>query len=591
MLLGGLVALHLAAVALFYPPSIWVSGKPLLSGDYGLHYYQVDSVLATLRSTGRAWAYDPSFCAGYPLGTLFDLDLKLVEVLALGLTAAGVPLAVAYNLLVLTFFLLAPVLLYLGGRGFGLQAQAALLVALAGTALWHVHHTTALFHRSGMFAFVFSVSLSFCALALAHRLRACGGLLPWLGLTAVLAAAFLSHAAAALLVLPGLLVLEAAQARAGRGRGGLAVLTALVVALAANSWWLVTAWRFWPYHRAASQFPAPGLGELVELLTGWGLAPIGLAGFGLWGFARAKAAYPGLAAVGRTWILLCFTLSHLSGGITWIQALEPWRFVIPMVQISAVGAVVGVLASRARLASLGPALRVAGVVAAAGLVTMLWAPGQIRGGRLTNDPGSLARFAEILEARTDSSARIAVADEGPGWLGAARLRLLLDREFIGGPFPTLNLVHGYASANSSRFFDVPYAALAAEEFLRWAELFDVGWVVARGRACDVYGGFEGVFRWSETFPLEESGVGGLCVFAVDRKFGRALDGHADVEVSLNRLRVTNARQGTTVLKHHWDASLRTEPPLPLRRHPVPRSPIGFLQIDNGAVEAFDIVSR
>ena len=38
----------------------------------------------------------------------------------------------------------------------------------------------------------------------------------------------------------------------------------------------------------------------------------------------------------------------------------------------------------------------------------------------------------------------------------------------------------------------------------------------------------------------------------------------------------------------WLPTLHSDPPLPLRAYPVPGDPVGFIQVDNGAIRDFTI---
>ena len=57
---------------------------------------------------------------------------------------------------------------------------------------------------------------------------------------------------------------------------------------------------------------------------------------------------------------------------------------------------------------------------------------------------------------------------------------------------------------------------------------------------------------------------------------------------MNRLTIRDASAGRIVLKYHWLPTLRSDPPLPMRAYAVLDDPVGFIEVDNGAVQDFVI---
>ncbi len=80
---------HLIATLFFFPPEDILNSRPVLSLDHSLHYQQVVRAREVFGDSYRLHAYDPYFMAGYPGGTIFDIDSKGVELWCAFLGFAG----------------------------------------------------------------------------------------------------------------------------------------------------------------------------------------------------------------------------------------------------------------------------------------------------------------------------------------------------------------------------------------------------------------------------------------------------------------------------------------------------------------------
>lgn len=70
---------HLVSTLFFFPPEDLLNSRPALSLDHALHYQQVVRAREVFGDSYRLHGYDPYFMAGYPGGTVFDIDSKGVE--------------------------------------------------------------------------------------------------------------------------------------------------------------------------------------------------------------------------------------------------------------------------------------------------------------------------------------------------------------------------------------------------------------------------------------------------------------------------------------------------------------------------------
>lgn len=597
--------LHLLLVFLYLPPGRVFSGEPILVRDYAHHYHQVSSVVATLAAEGRHWAYDPSFCAGYPLGTLFDLDMKLFEVASYALTRLGLGLAPAFNGLILLCFLAVPLLLWSACRNFALSRGATALVLLTGVLLWHSHWLILTFNGSGMCAFVLATYWTLLVASLFDRLLRDPGAAVYLAFLAALGAGLLVHVTMPVLLAAPLGVLYARRFRRTPFTWHALVWIAVLAAAAANGWWISTVMRF-ARHRVETLFmAAPTLSDLIGSFLRFESPDLLLALLGLWGYSAIRGEHRAFAVTGLVSVACYWLLANLSRGIPVLGSLEPGRFAIPAAVFAMIGLAAGV-ASYAQKHAGRVDLRAPVPI----VLVLLFFAGATMSPRSMLEPSfrsSEEAFSPItrwVQQHTTREARVAFLDDSPGFLTGARLRFHVDREVIGGPFSQMNLEHSYASFTPYRFFDRRLAELTAEDLARYADLYNIRWLVtSTDEACLTFSllspvavrvdrlTVRGTGRWPSSgspFARYRQGKGayGVCFFELNRDADFFLQGSGRVDATLNRIAVEDATPGTVVLKYHWLETLATNPPLPIREHPVAGSPIGFIAVDNGSVRDF-----
>jgi hypothetical protein len=102
-----LLLTHLAGVLYYLPPREILANPPIARTDYTTHFYQAATVNHFLREAGHPWGYDAHHLAGYPLGTVFDVNNKGLEV-ATWLLASFIDVTLAFNLAVLVLFDMPP---------------------------------------------------------------------------------------------------------------------------------------------------------------------------------------------------------------------------------------------------------------------------------------------------------------------------------------------------------------------------------------------------------------------------------------------------------------------------------------------------
>jgi hypothetical protein len=126
----------LAAGVLFavnlVPPRVLFGSEPIAQVDYAMHFSRAVAADEFLTRFGRTWGYDPHFMAGYPMGTVFDVNTKFVQVAVSLLHWLGAPLHTAFNLVVFLAVALPAIMIAVAARNFRIgRLEQALAVGLA----------------------------------------------------------------------------------------------------------------------------------------------------------------------------------------------------------------------------------------------------------------------------------------------------------------------------------------------------------------------------------------------------------------------------------------------------------------------------
>jgi hypothetical protein len=608
-LTAAVIALHATLVLRFLPPRTIASADPILETDYAHHYDSVATAVAAWHQIGRHWAYDPSFCAGYPAGTIFDVDVKLIEVLAYLASLAGAPLPAAFNAIVLAYFLAAPVVIWAAARAFAIPRGTAALATALGVLGWHADRMLVMYNAQGMCSFVLAAHWALLAAGLLDRAMRAPRAASLGAFAAALAIGLHVHILFPLLLCAPALAIFAGRARRLGLRGHAALLLAVLVALAANAWWIRTVARFFAL-RTLTSFSAPGrwrtAAEALAHLSGEGVVFGVLGALGYW---LARGRHPQAARAGLASLPWFYFLSDLSAGVPVLGTLESQRFRIALSLFGIFGIALGAaelsdarwrrLLAPARLVVAAPLL----LAALAAIAALGWAffPVAPRLHRFRSGRAEYAPLTRWVEQHTSREARVAVMDRSPSFFSPARLKHYVERDYIGGPFSQMNMVHNYASFNQVRFFRTRLDELTEEEVGGWAEAYNVRWIIGGSTAgCERLGQLTGMLAPRARLDLREAAKDvqwGLfprdarytvCAFEVRRASTWFLEGSGEVEAGLDHIRVRGASPGRVAIKFHWLEGMRTTPPLPLRRREVPRSPVGFIEVENGEVRDFVI---
>ena len=150
---------HLIGTLFFFPPEDALNDRPVLTLDHAIHFYEAERAKEVFWDSFRLHMYDPYFMAGYPGGTVFDIDAKGVELWCSFLYF--VDTARSYKLFILMSYLLAVFTVYAACRRLRLRFEEAVCAALVFLAFWQWGRPYAGdFRFAGMFSYLFVCHLS-----------------------------------------------------------------------------------------------------------------------------------------------------------------------------------------------------------------------------------------------------------------------------------------------------------------------------------------------------------------------------------------------------------------------------------------------
>lgn len=632
--LVALLVAQLALTAYFMRPRLFLDSEPLSWLDYDTHIGQVWRFMEAYGRWGESWLYDPYMYAGYHNDTVFDADNKAWEVWTYALSKAGVPRAVAFDLFVLLAHLLAPWLLFAAARMSGLDRWGALVAALFGLSFWFFDAFPRWCWWIGMIAWAWAAILAPLALAALYRFLKDGR--PFHGIVGaiVLAVGHLIHPYLFVAVAVPMVALYARAFRtlSPARHAGVVGMAALTVAV--NAWWIVTALRFWHYILGDAAYCFQG--DLKYLLTDYlgliGTDPLvsgaisnrtafrtaaiacAIGALVCWRLRRDDRTMPFALALGTA-----FAVTYL-GGYAWItKQIQPYRFVLPAIFLTAVPAAWFVVdtARSGALARLPRLARVAfGIAAFAALPALARdvlyyfpaaLPSQSPYFQVMPTPFGVDRGAPIaglgwhkqMEFRPDSHFQdlndvtkfVREADRGEGrilveWYVLAEHLAWRTRAQILGGFERAE-AHTYANL----FRRDPEGLLPRRDLRRYFEDYAVRWVIMthekrverRRDLLEPVGGIP---------PYNDKGLPMHRVYRTKVEVSYFAENDGEVEVDFNTIRVRGTDPSRdAVLRFHFLETLACEPGCALRREPLREDPVGFIRVPAPHPADFAIVNR
>ena len=193
-----LLAAHVVAACVLFPPQEVVRAEPLRFVDYPVHTHRVFVYREALLESGLPWGYDPAVGAGFVESPHSDLGTKPQQVL--GVLLPFLPVGVVVRLFLFVGVLAIPLWSWLSCRLLGLDRQERFWVtAVVVGALW-LGWTIQAFLRAGLVSFVVASALSPLMLALFLRFLAQPGRWSYIVFAFTLAAMFLLNVLGPLII-------------------------------------------------------------------------------------------------------------------------------------------------------------------------------------------------------------------------------------------------------------------------------------------------------------------------------------------------------------------------------------------------------
>lgn len=602
--LGALVGVQLLFTLWLIPPGLLFGNEPIAVNGYALHFSRAVTANELLSCCMRGWGYNPYFLAGYPAGTVFDVNNHFIELFVSGMHHLGIPLPVAFNFLMFGAILLAPVFAWLTARNFGLSNWQQIIVVAMAMMLWLADPQIRLTWRlgiiaSGMAIYGLPFSLSCLYRYLEERTRY------WYLL-------FLMSGSLVSLVHPlsflffyipvALYFLIRFRHFDMRIWGALTLFAGVVFLV--NSYWIFPLLQHLHlktrsgYHwigdlnalwREFLSIQYSGLRLTVNLL--------GIGGLVAWWRAGRKELVRFLTVL----VLMLSVFGYLAGEIAVFRDLETYRNNLVASFLLIIPA--GVFAShgisyfdkaqrRRRLILAGLLLALILPLIGASLLQFTPLLGQ-SAGQYTLQSLSQDEMAvvEWLRANADHNHRVMVEF----WPLGALLPWYTGHEVIGGPFPLVWMPHDFANFTALKDFaaDVPDGVRLFGRYLRettpaqlqaYLQAYNVGWIVAY---TDV----------SKEFLALVNGLSpaaGLSPYTIYRNTDAPtyfISGRGNVRADYSGIELSGASGGELILKYHWSSSLVTDPPQELLPYTVLDDPVPFIKIPENRFSEFVIRSE
>lgn len=571
--------------------------EPIVSGRHPLHLYHGYLGASSFFERGTLSCYDPAFQAGYPKTPVFDSGSRPAELfLALG---GGTYQPAAYKLGLAGCCLLVPLLFAAAARGVGLGGGAVCLAAVLGQLVWWSGPCRRLLDAGDLDLLLAALAALAQAGALVGFDRS-PGFVSWSFLLLVGCLGWFAHPLFFAGLLPLILVYYLSVGRKHCLFWHLALFTALLAGLLANSFWLLDwldyCWIRAPLHLGTpllmhrtlqTVWEAPLWGDTLDRTLG--LTVLLAAGVGGWvlnqGGQRPAARLLGLGALGL--------LSLALGGLLWepLSRVGTPQLFVPALCFAALPAASGLafcvrwLAGVARSPVPG-ALAVLAALIGVGLVGhMLWPGFAARYTRTRPLVIGLGPERESLLAnvrlRTTSEARIlweSGPDQGEASCWTALLPVLTGRAYLGGLDLEGCIEHGYVRFGDQSLAGRPLRDWTDAELREFCQRYNVGWVVCWSPAARAR--FQALPGATPEPGLSADSPTGLYRLMPAGSF--TLKGQARlVCADCQRIALADVvpEDGRVVLSLHYQAGLRASPGrVQIEREPDPHDPIPFIRL-------------
>ncbi len=590
---------HLVATLFFFPLEDIANSRPVLSLDHALHYQQASRGSELFRDSLKLHTYDPYFMAGYPGGTVFDIDSKGVELWCALLVF--IDTARAFKIFILLGYLLLPFTIYAGSRRLGFSLEESLLSTIILLSFWHWGRPyVGEFRFAGMFSCLIVSHLSIYLIGLFRSfLKEEKAKAFWI----VGPLAFLIHPTAAVLLPVPFLALFLVERRlvpAGEPHrkwetklfSKLIVWCLLVIAV--NAIWLFPFFRYLGIKVASETFfQVNGIMGLMEILVKPGNLPalllIILSVIGLLHLLRTGRAGDAAGPAAGSIFLLLITAFGIY--IPIFDQMEPGRFLVPALILMAPLAGPGLMALFKfcdRVPDSGRSFRWAGTAAviiiflSAPVFSLLASRAYYRHTLSTTFTAEVEDLIDALESHTGGSGRLLIED-GPAWnYGDSFLPALIPGitgvEQIGGPYPWAYIRHNFTNFHRCAAMGRPLTEMSPDMLWRYISLYNIKWILAATPECREY--FDRVLNQEQVWGSRH-----FALWEVAPPAGSLEDRGIILKASYGRIEVTllpdeeGMLPGRILLPYHWDPGLHVEPPAVLTMEQRMEDPVHFIVLE------------
>jgi hypothetical protein len=480
---------HVLATLYFFPLPDALNDRPVVTLDHSFHYYQAHRAREVFWETFRIDRYDPYFMAGYPGGTIFDLDMKGAETFCSVVPIIGV--ARTLKLFILCAFLTMIPAIYWGSRMQGFRIEEAMLGLLVFLVFWHWGRPYAGdFRYAGMFAFVFVTHWCFLVVGLLRQVARGKWIKTFFGLGS---AAFLVHPTAVLMLPVPFSFSIGVHRRVWGIRKWMLLIAWCLLVVFINMVWLKPFFRYaWLKTTTELYYQIEGWSGLTHLLLkptcAIALGMIALAAVGVVRLYKQRRFSVGLPAAAGAVFLFC--IAGWGVYLPGIEQMEPGRFLLSFfvfltplagVGMHAVVETIAAVASNDKHRRVVRSSALVSVVLVSLPLSLLETKSYYRHTISTSLAPEVASLVDEVSARVGPSGRLMIEDCDAIHYGDVHLPALLPLvtgvEQIGGPYPHTFLLYYFTSFRWEGTFGRPLDHWDSESFLTYLQLYNVRWVL------------------------------------------------------------------------------------------------------------------
>lgn len=594
LLISAILLIQFALVAVTFPwAEIWTE-NPIFYSDGAYHWYQI-KLATNLATTGNIVGYDPFFAAGHAGGAPLNASAKLPVVLSL-MFVPWLSEIVVYKLYVFISAVLCVVCVPVASRLLGLSLSGSLIASVFGIFMWWASY----FHwyfTAGMTSFVLAAYLALPYLAMIYRYSRQGGWGLLCALGALGALGLFLHPLFPIPIVFGTLSYLLIENRDLNWRRVFILGTVLpIMCLLPNLFWL--AMMFHHQHITGPYQKVVDI-NLVweEMLGSWRVGGLGskiyplLVFSTMWACLKATTLYHRNLSrmLAISWFLLVL-LAAVGAAIPGVGEMQPNRFApvgyLLLVMPAAIG-VLTMLTSASKQPS-NPARFGASASLAIVCIVSAYYINEVRREISYDDIGHYgARPPQVtsmgdysrwiinwLGRETSDAGRVLFETSLGRIYDGARMAgyyaYTSDREFIGGPYPFMF----FAGFWDKWAFGKSITQIAPEEFLKYLDLYNIGWVVAHSNTSKHYlEKLPGVILTAEYNQIR--------AYKIERQLSYFLEGTGRIEKrGHNKLAISDLSGNSVILKYHFVSGIKSEPEATLVPVKLMDDPVPFIKIIN-----------